>query len=348
LKKTDVIPAWGRILLGYRPFLSIEITKECPLRCPGCYAYEPEHLGTASNLRQLSDLRGDDLVNGVVALVQRHRPMHVSIVGGEPLVRYRELNALLPKLSRMGVEVQLVTSAVRPIPAHWASLDCLHLCVSVDGLQPEHDRRRAPATYDRILKHICGHSIIVHCTLTRQMLGREGYLRDFAAFWSERPEVRKIWFSIFTPQRGHQYEERLSPTDRERAVDEIALLRETFRKIYASDPVLSGFRRPPISPDRCIFALATTCISADLQTRVEPCQFGGNPVCEECGCIASSGLAALGNYRLGGLVPVAAIFAGSCAVGATLARWRGDGVSEGDDRGELISIGNTRPPARQS
>ena len=66
MKKSDVIPAWGRILIGRRPFLSIEITKECPLRCPGCYAYEPEHLGAGSNLRQLSDLRGDDLVDGVV------------------------------------------------------------------------------------------------------------------------------------------------------------------------------------------------------------------------------------------------------------------------------------------
>jgi MoaA/NifB/PqqE/SkfB family radical SAM enzyme len=339
MKKRDVIPAWGRILTGYRPFLSIEITKECPLQCPGCYAYEPEHLGAGSDLRQLSDLRGDDLVNGVVALVQRHRPIHVSIVGGEPLVRYRELNLLLPKLDGMGVEVQLVTSAVRPIPAHWASIACLHLCVSVDGLQPEHDRRRAPATYDRILKHIAGHSIIVHCTVTRQMLG-EGYLRDFAAFWSGHPEVRKIWFSIFTPQRGKHYEERLSPADRARVLGEIESLREDFPKIYASAPVLSGFRRPPVSPDRCIFAIATTCVSANLETRVEPCQFGGDPVCEECGCIAASGLAAIGNYRLAGVIPLAALFAGSRAFGDRVARWRGHAGWKDQSPGGLISIGD--------
>jgi len=345
MKTSDIIPAWGRILTGYKPFLSIEITKECPLRCPGCYAYEPEHLGGEYELRQLSDLRGDDLVNSVIELVRRHRPLHVSIVGGEPLVRYRELDALLPRLNTMGVEVQVVTSAVRPIPPHWASLDCLHVSVSVDGLQPEHDRRRAPATYDRILKHIAGHSIIVHCTLTRQMMGRGGYLQDFAAFWSERSEVRKIWFSMFTPQRGHEDEERLSPADRERAIREIALLRETFPKIYAPDHTLNGFRRPPASPDQCIFAMATTCISADLKTRVEPCQFGGNPVCEECGCIASSGLAAVGSYRLGGLVPLATIFAGSRAVGNTFARWRGDGEWKGHAGGELTVIGNAKPSA---
>ena len=47
--------AWGKILRGNLPVLSIEITRECPLTCPGCYAYASDHLGDAVNLRQLSD-----------------------------------------------------------------------------------------------------------------------------------------------------------------------------------------------------------------------------------------------------------------------------------------------------
>src|SRR5262249_19679587 len=156
-----------------------------------------EHLGPLTTLRQLSDYQGQDLVTAAVAVVRRVRPVHVSIVGGEPLVRYRELCDLLPVLDRMGVEVQLVTSAVRPIPNEWRSIGSLHLVVSIDGLPAEHDLRRAPATYDRILKHIARHSIIVHCTVTRQMLARPGYLADFCRFWSDRAEARKIWFSIY-------------------------------------------------------------------------------------------------------------------------------------------------------
>ena len=30
-----IIRAWGRILAGHQPNLSIEITRECPLTCPG-------------------------------------------------------------------------------------------------------------------------------------------------------------------------------------------------------------------------------------------------------------------------------------------------------------------------
>jgi len=37
--------------------LSIEITRECPLSCPGCYAYGETHLGGEVTLRDLHDLR---------------------------------------------------------------------------------------------------------------------------------------------------------------------------------------------------------------------------------------------------------------------------------------------------
>ena len=156
MNKFDVFKAWGKILTGGYPSLSIEITRECPLRCPGCYAYEPEHLNGAGNLRELADFKGDDLIEGVLNLVDKHKPLHLSIVGGEPLVRFRELNKLLPQIAERGVAVQLVTSAVREIPKEWAAIKRLYLVVSIDGLQPEHDARRKPATYERILRNIKG------------------------------------------------------------------------------------------------------------------------------------------------------------------------------------------------
>ena len=186
-----ILPAWGRILTGYTPALSIEITRECPLRCPGCYAYGDDHLGGELTLREVRDFKGQELIDGVLALVDRHRPLHVSIVGGEPLVRYRELNTLLPLLSKRGIHVQLVTSAVREIPAEWHGIPRLSIVVSIDGLQPEHDVRRTPATYDRILKHIAGHSITVHCTVTRQQVNRPGYIEEFLRFWSARAGGRE-------------------------------------------------------------------------------------------------------------------------------------------------------------
>lgn len=320
MKRSDIFRVWGRVLRGYAPFLSVEITKECPLACPGCYAYSAGHLGPLLTLERLSDLRGRDLVEATLALVRSRRPVHLSIVGGEPLVRCRELGELLPRLDRMGVEVQLVTSAVRPIPEEWADIPSLHLVVSVDGLAPEHDRRRAPATYDRVLKHIASHAVTVHCTVTRPMLSRGGYLADFCRFWSDRPEVRKIWFSIYTPQAGERSPERLRPEDRNALFAELSAAR-VFPKAHLPAAVLEGYRDPPHSPAECAFARLAECVSADLTTHVTPCQLGGTPICEECGCIASAAMHGVARRRLG-VVSVSALLRASVRLGAATRRSR--------------------------
>ncbi|HVW84058.1 MAG TPA: radical SAM protein [Bryobacteraceae bacterium] len=320
MKKSEIISAWGKILKGEPPSLSIEITRECPLRCPGCYAYEDAHLGGGATLRSLPDRKGQELIDGVLEVVDRVRPLHLSIVGGDPLVRYRELEALIPQLLERGIHVQVVTSAFRPLEPSWAKLEHFNVVVSIDGLQPEHDIRRAPATYERIIRNIAGQNITVHCTITGQMMRRPGYLRDFLEFWSPRPEIRKVWFSLFTPQIGDQLPEILEPAARERAIADLFELRKTFPKLDMPEGMIRQFATPPHSPDECVFALTTQTISADLKTRVVPCQFGGNPDCGSCGCIASMGLAAVAAHRLGGFIPVGAIFKASVRIGRARAK----------------------------
>jgi MoaA/NifB/PqqE/SkfB family radical SAM enzyme len=322
-----IIRAWGNILSGHRPNLSIEITRECPLRCPGCYAYGDEHLGGGQTLRELADRKGQALIDGFLEVVDRRRPLHISIVGGEPLVRFRELDVLLPRLAERGLHTQLVTSAVRPIPQHWASIPRLQIVVSIDGLQPEHDVRRTPATYDRVLKHIVGHQITVHCTVTRQLTEREGYIETFVRIWSENPHVRNMWVSLYTPQIGEESVERLTAADRARVVAELRRLRVQYPKLEMPNGLLDAYIRPPDSPEECIFAQTTECLSADLKTRITPCQFGGNPDCASCGCIASAGLAAVGRHKLPGGLPVEAIYWSSRRIGQLFGKLRGNGTA---------------------
>jgi len=316
VKISEVLRAWGRILSGRIPSVSIELTRECPLRCPGCYAYEEGHLGLPGvTLRQLADYKGSELVQGALRLIEEHRPLHVSLVGGDPLVRYRELEELLPELDRRGIHVQLVTSAFRPIPVHWNALSRLSVVVSVDGLQPEHDVRRKPATYERILKNIAGTKVTIHCTITGQMMDRPGYLKDFARFWSERGETKRIWFSLFTPQLGAVAPEILTPDQRRRVIEELMQLRSAFPLIDMHKRMIEEFRNPPTSPQDCIFARTTLTVSADLKTRITPCQFGGTPDCSRCGCIASMGLAAVGHHRVLPGVTAGQLFAISALIG---------------------------------
>jgi sulfatase maturation enzyme AslB (radical SAM superfamily) len=222
----------------------------------------------------------------------------------------------------MGLHVQVVTSAVRPIPAEWRRIPRLSIVVSIDGLQPEHDVRRTPATYDRILKHIVGHRIVVHCTVTRQQVQRRGYLREFAAFWSDQAHVRKIWFSLYTPQVGEVAPEILTPEDRRAVVEELLALRVEFPKVEMPKGMIEVYADPPDSPDECIFSRVTHSMSADLRTQITPCQFGGTPDCSQCGCIASAGLAAIGRHRLFGVVPIDPIFDASIRVGQVVRQRR--------------------------
>lgn len=322
MRPQDLLRAGVRILTGSVPLLSIEITRECPLSCPGCYAYGDSHLAGGVTLAQLSDLRGDALVDGVLALVRKHRPLHVSLVGGEPLVRHRELSRMLPQISELGVWSMVVTSAVIPIPREWMSIPRVVVAVSVDGLPEHHDVRRKPATYAKILENIAGRRVNIHLTITQPMLARDAYLRDYLDFWSARPEVNRIWASTYTPQKGEQSAEMLTPATRAQLVAMLPELCRDFPKLLAHENTGEALLRPPASPSQCTFARMSVNYSADLATRVEPCIFGGDPDCSQCGCAISTGLHAIQPVKVLGPVRLGHLVRGSTWVGRAVNRLR--------------------------
>jgi MoaA/NifB/PqqE/SkfB family radical SAM enzyme len=324
IRPREIFSAWWNILNGRVPLLSIEITRECPLSCPGCYAYGDTHLSGGATLRDLTDLRGDALVEGVLALVRKHKPMHVSLVGGEPLVRHRELDSILPALSKMGIHTLVVTSAVIPIPAAWMKLPRVRVAVSVDGLAPDHDIRRKPATYERILKNIEGREVNIHWVITKQMMERPGYLEEYVSFWSARSEVNRIWVSVYTPQIGEVSPETLTPADRIDLARQLPRLKEKFPKFLMTEGVAAAFVSPPENPKDCLFAQMSANYSADLKSRVEPCVFGGAPDCSQCGCAISSGLHWIRTVKVAGPLKIDHFVRGSIAIGRFANRLRGN------------------------
>jgi hypothetical protein len=99
-------------------------------------------------------------------------------------------------------------------------------------------------------------------------------------------------------------------------------LRKQYPKLDMPQAVIEQFASPPARPQDCVFALTTQTISADLLTKITPCQFGGNPDCTSCGCIASMGLASIASHKLGGILSVGTIFKGSIKIGQSRARSR--------------------------
>jgi MoaA/NifB/PqqE/SkfB family radical SAM enzyme len=300
--------------------LSIEITRECPLHCPGCYAYGSNHLGGDVTLRELSDKRGDDLVRGVIGLVDRHKPLQVTLVGGEPMVRHRELSQILPELSSRGIFTMVVTSGIIPVPTEWLSLPRFTLAVSIDGLPEHHNVRRHPATYEKILSNIAGRLVNIHWTITAPMLEREGYMQEYVRFWNERSEVRNIWVSLYSPQRGEESAERLTQAHREMIARELPRLRKLYPKLLTPEGYAKALLNPPRSPKECVFSQLSTNYSADLRTHVEPCVFGGDPDCSQCGCSASAAAHWISGIRLAGPLKARHMMRGSMKIGNVMAR----------------------------
>jgi hypothetical protein len=163
------------------------------------------------------------------------------------------------------------------------------------------------------------------------MASRPGYLAEFLEFWQPRPQISKVWMSLYTPQRGEVSSERLTSADREAVVEDLLELRQRFPKLTMAEELIRAFLNPPATPAECMFARTTETISADFTTRITPCQFGGNPNCAECGCVASAGLHAVSTHRVAGMLSVGGIYDASLRVGATAARIRKVRLSDRTD-----------------
>jgi organic radical activating enzyme len=346
LRVQHILSSWAKVLRGHTPLLSIEITRECPLRCPGCYAYGDNHLGGEVTLRELSDKRGDALVRGVLGLVDRHKPLQVTLVGGEPMVRHRELSCILPEIAARGIFAMVVTSGIIPIPMEWMALPNVLVAVSIDGLPEHHDVRRHPATYERILANLAGRRVNIHWTITAPMLARASYLEEYVRFWSGRPEVRNIWVSLYSPQRGEQSAERLNAEQRAFVARELPRLRALYPRLLTPEGYAQALLHPPSSPRDCTFSRLSKNYSADFETHVEPCVFGGDPDCAQCGCSASAAAHWVSGIRVAGPLKARHLLRGSMAIGSAMAHlkrvavpaWREREQAAPVRRDELVQI----------
>jgi hypothetical protein len=202
----------------------------------------------------------------------------------------------------------------------------VRVAVSIDGLPEHHDVRRHPATYQRILENIAGREVNVHWTITRPMMQRAGYLEEFVAYWNGRPEVDRIWVSLYTPQIGEDSAEMLVRGDREMIAATLPQLQLQYPKLLMTAGMAAALLSPPANPSKCVFSKMSTNYSADLKTRVEPCVFGGTPDCSQCGCMATTGLRFVEEFKLVGPLKAGHLVKASIAIGSAVNRLRENSV----------------------
>jgi len=129
--------------------------------------------------------------------------------------------------------------------------------------------------------------------------------------------------SLYSPQVGEQSAECLLPEDRERIAAELPELGKVYPKLLLPKGMAQAFVKPPEDPQHCLFSKMSLNFSADLQTHVEPCVFGGTPDCSQCGCSISSALHWIRDIKVAGPVTIGHLVQSSLAVGSVMQKLRG-------------------------
>jgi radical SAM protein with 4Fe4S-binding SPASM domain len=116
-------------------YLELQITDACNLRCKHCYIGDTGH-------NELTPTQ----VNKVLREFELLQGLRVLITGGEPLVHnhFREINEMLPDFF---LRKTLFTNGVLLDKEKLNELKVDEIQVSVDGLEPAHDRIRGPGTF---------------------------------------------------------------------------------------------------------------------------------------------------------------------------------------------------------
>ncbi len=121
-------------------YLELQITDACNLRCRHCY------IGNAGK----NELTVDQVAK-VLREFEEMQGLRVLITGGEPLLhtKFHEINELLPDLF---IRKVLFTNGVLLKKENLKTLKVDEIQVSVDGLEPAHDKIRGSGTFEKSLE----------------------------------------------------------------------------------------------------------------------------------------------------------------------------------------------------
>ena len=170
----------------------------------------------------------------------------------------------------------------------------------------------------RILK---GRESLFTARSRRKSRGAPATWMNFSSFGAASRDREGLVQSFYSAARGPD-PEILTPSQRAAVIADLRRLRVAYPVLEMPEPLIRELESPPQSPKECIFARTTQTISADLRTQITPCQFGGDPDCGQCGCIASMALAAVGHHRVLGKLTAGQIFLASDRIGKGLKMMR--------------------------
>jgi radical SAM protein with 4Fe4S-binding SPASM domain len=181
--------------------VGIQLTYRCNLRCIHCYQWNEEGLFQPLTSEQVQRELPLELLEKVLAGTQPAKSK-LYLWGGEPLMHSR-FDELVERIAQAERPVNLCTNGLL-IDRHLDALRSLGtqlvLFVSVDGLEPQHDRVRGRGTFARTaaqLEHVLDDprftgEVTLSCMVADATIG---HLYAFAE-WAEQRGVGSVYFQL--------------------------------------------------------------------------------------------------------------------------------------------------------
>ena len=175
----------------------LTVTTGCNLACPHCFM--------SGGRRQSDELSTESLLE-IISQVADLGTRHLTFTGGEPLLRV-DLSQLLTRAAQRradGIdEIRLVTNGwfVTPELAQLLTRRVDRVCVSVDGLEKQHDALRGEGSFERAVQALRfildeGAAPTAYVTVTAQNVETIPALLDLLGRVGVREvKLRSVWRS---------------------------------------------------------------------------------------------------------------------------------------------------------
>jgi MoaA/NifB/PqqE/SkfB family radical SAM enzyme len=278
----------GFFLFGFprNGFGSIDVTKECNLRCKHCYFFEQEEAYGDD------DLAVDAWEEKLKALKAEKKPwefpfLQCTWVGGEPLVRKK----LIERCRKYFRYNTVVTNGTIPLP-DWPDVNWY---ISIDGDEEMHEFiRNKKGIYKRAIRNIQEHPnlkvTIAYC-ITKQ----NAHCVEQAVIDWERAGAAHMTFDFYTPIETINHDLWMDFPERDRMLDKLIALKRIYGDFFIlperAFTLMKGENCKQVT-DNCLFAKKSFAFGPQGQLK-EKCMMGPKADCDRCGCVVPFYMASL-------------------------------------------------------
>lgn len=267
---------WDYLKIGFRGMPAnalggIDVTYRCNLRCRHCYFIKQNYHAELTDeqwLARFEDLRQ----HGFPFLI-------CGWLGGEPLLR----KELIGRARRYFKSNVVFTNGTIELPP-WPDVT---FSVSVHGTAESYYRMTGapPGTYDKVRRNVDRPDLDVVLAFCVTRIN-QSCIEAMAEEW-HHSSVRGIVFEFYTPTRGEGDGLWLHWKERDRVLERLRVLKQTYGDFVAVSDLVLWLMRSERSRDitrRCPFP--NFGFSWDpLGQPKHPCQLGKAADCSRCGCI---------------------------------------------------------------